>query len=190
MPERLSKTHSMANPRAIAGTRHVAIAASGKKLIANPTSLTGLAKLVTELVSVVSERTGARRAGQNVSIAKRVGALLNTYCPDLPPETAIHVRAAANQQLAPIFEQVRNAAQSLYVSERTAALSLGVNVSDLREMCCDRETRRQLGWPRPVAGRLLFRSAALDPDRAGKFFAELPSTEPWPASSWPTGWRS
>jgi hypothetical protein len=159
-------------------------------VLANRNRDDAVSALAMTIVDALREDFRPRRRGQQVSIAKRVGALLRAYCPKIPTDVAVRVRTIANAQLAPVVEQTRISIDSVYVSERVAALRLGITASDLREMCVDRETRRRLGWPRPIAGRLLFRSAALDPESAGEFFASLAEKEPWPRHSWPEEWRS
>ena len=186
----MSKPSKLNKAPTFTTTRHAEIAKAGKKLIADPESTDRFVDLVSALTTVASSRTEPRRNGQQVSLAKRVGALVHTYCPGLPSELAVRVRARAKELLAPTMEQVKSARHAVNVPERVAALTLGVSVENLKEMCTNRETRRALGWPRPIGDGLLFHSAGLDAQRAGKFFAELPAEEPWPASSWPMGWRS
>jgi hypothetical protein len=176
--------------RGIVANRHPEIRKAGQALIANPTRAEASSKLVATIADAVRIDARPRRRGQHVNVAKRVGALLRAYCPQLPRDVAIRIRMQANAQLAPIAAQLLNAVDALYVPERMAALRLGVTVADLRDMCCEMETRRRLGWPRPIATRILFRTAALDPSEAGEFLASLPAQEPWPLSSWPEGWRS
>jgi hypothetical protein len=174
----------------IVATRHPEIRKAGLHLLAFPDRGAATSKLVSTVVNALRVDARPRRRGQQICVAKRVGALLRAYCPKLPQDVAVRVRMLANEQLAPIVEQLRISIDAVYVPERMAALRLGVTVADLREMCREKETRRRLGWPRPIATRILFRTAALDPNEAGEFLASLPTQEPWPISSWPEGWRS
>jgi hypothetical protein len=176
--------------RGIVANRYPEIRKAGLALVGRPERADAIGKLVSTIVDALRVDARPRRRGQQICVAKRVGALLRAYCPKLPQHVATRVRMQANAQLAPIAAQLRNAVDALYVPERMAALRLGVTIADLRDMCCDMETRRRLGWPRPIATRILFRTAALDPNEAGEFLASLPTQEPWPISSWPEGWRS
>jgi hypothetical protein len=187
---RTSAARGADRPRGIVANRHPEIRKAGLALIARPDRADAIGKLVSTIVDALRVDARPRRRGQQICVAKRVGALLRAYCPKLPQDVAARVRMQANTQLAPIAAQLRNAVDALYVPERMAALRLGVTVADLRDMCCDMETRRRLGWPRPIATRVLFRTAALDPNEAGEFLASLSAQEPWPISSWPEGWRS
>jgi len=174
----------------IVAKRYPEIRKAGLALQRRPERADAIANLASAVVDALRHDVRPRRRGREICLSKRVGALLRAYCAELPPKLVLRVRALANAQLAPLAEQIKSSIEAVYVSERVAALRLGVTVTDLREMCVDQETRRRLGWPRPIAGRLLFRSAALDPDEAGAFLAALSQSEPWPSQSWPKGWRS
>jgi hypothetical protein len=174
----------------IVAKRHPEIRKAGLALQRRPERADAISNLVSAVVDALRHDVRPRRRGREICLSKRVGALLRAYCAELPPKLVLRVRALANAQLAPLAEQIKSSIEAAYVSERVAAPRLGVTVPDLREMCADRETRRLLGWPRPIAGRILFRSAALDPNEAGAFLAALSQSEPWPRQSWPKGWRS
>jgi hypothetical protein len=160
----------------------------GKKLLRYPNNVETFDALVRGLVAAISNNPSSKRR-RRVSLGRRVGALLRTYCAELPPDVRKNLRLACKVQLKTLEAQLRDQQQPIYVNERFAALMLGVTVADLKEMVRDPETRRRLGYPRPLGDRLFFLRAALDANTAAEFFEQLPEFEPWPRDTWPKDWR-
>jgi hypothetical protein len=160
----------------------------GKKLLRYPNSVDTFDALVRGIVAAISNDPTSKRR-RRVSLGRRAGALLRTYCAELPPDVRTKLRVACKAQLKTLEAQLRDQQRPVYENERFAALMLGVTVADLKEMVRDPETRRRLGYPRPLGDHLFFLRVALDASTAAEYFEQLPSSEPWPRDSWPKDWR-
>jgi hypothetical protein len=130
-----------------------------------------------------------RRRNRESALGRRLGAVLRTHTRSLDVETVARIRERCRERFNEI-EAVRKAdSVGSTMTERQAALRLGLTVADLHFVLRDPLARRELGWPRPIGRRVLFSSAAFDPSTARAFLESMPNDEPWPKRSWPEGWR-
>ena len=145
--------------------------------------------LVATVVAAVERSIEPRARGRQVRLQQRGVALISTYAHRLSAELRNEVRERVRGPIDALEVLVAQQESSRYISERDAAQRIGVTVADLRRLCQVKANRRAMGWPRPLGDAVLFLADAIDAATAKECLASQPTDEPWPAESWPEGWR-
>ena len=162
---------------------------AAQRLARGPNDASAIAQLIQAIVAALSKTPGPRRPGRAISVSKRIAALLNTYASGLSDSIRADVRARCEIKAEELGlpAELQRVSHSATMAE--AALHLGLTARQLARRLADPKYRRDLGWPRPLGGDVIFARAVLDPRTAADYLASCPAREPWPKKSWPEGWR-
>jgi hypothetical protein len=168
---------------------NLAIARAAERLARDPDDATPIAQLIQGVVAALSRKPGQRKSGRAISVPKRIAALLNTYAPELSDALRADLRARCEIRAEELGlpSELQRVSQSATMAE--AAFHLGLAARQLARRLANPEYRRDLGWPRPLGGDVIFARAVLDPRTAAAYLCSCPAHEPWPKKSWPEGWR-
>jgi hypothetical protein len=169
--------------------RHPEIQKAAEHLRKDPSSPRLKAILIDAIVAAVEGSIESRARARQVRLQQRGVALISTYAHRLSAELRSEIRERVRGPIDALEVLVAQHDASPYISEREAAQRLGVTIADLRRVCQVKANRRAMGWPRPLGEAVMFLAAALDPATAKECLEAQPADEPWPAESWPEGWR-
>jgi hypothetical protein len=162
---------------------------AAQRLARAPNDASAVAQLIQAIVAALSKSPGPRRPGRSISISKRIAALLNTYASGLSDSIRADLRARCEIKAEELGlpAELQRVSHSATMAE--AALHLGLTARQLARRLADPQYRRDLGWPRPLGGDVIFARQVLDPRTAAAYLNSCPAHEPWPKKSWPEGWR-
>ena len=160
-----------------------------QRLALEPNDASAIAQLIQAIVAALSKSPGPRRPGRSISVSKRIAALLNTYASGLSDSIRADLRARCEIKAEELGlpAELQRVSHSATMAE--AALHLGLTARQLARRLADPKYRRDLGWPRPLGGDVIFARQVLDPRTAAAYLSSCPAHEPWPKKSWPEGWR-
>ncbi|HEY5087292.1 MAG TPA: hypothetical protein VII66_08060 [Gemmatimonadaceae bacterium] len=183
------KAKKFRKPFADQSKENLAIAQAAKRLALNSNDAAAIAALVQGVIAALSRKPGQRKSGRAISVPKRIAQLLNTYAPALSTSARADLRArcAIRAEELGLPSELQQVSKSATLAD--AAMHLGLTARQLARRLADPEYRRDLGWPRPLGGDVIFARAVLDPRSAAEYLSSCPAREPWPQKSWPEGWR-
>ena len=173
-------------PRASA---NLPIRRAAQRLAHEPNNASAIAYLVQAIVVALSKSPGPRRPGRAISVSKRIAALLNIYASGLSASIRADLRARCEIKADELGLPAELQRVSHSATMADAALHLGLTARQLAQRLADPKYRRDLGWPRPLGGDVIFARQVLDPRTAAAYLSSCPAHEPWPKQSWPEGWR-
>jgi hypothetical protein len=168
---------------------NLAIARAASRVAHDATDAASIAQIVQGVIAALSRKPGQRKSGRAISVPKRIAQLLNTYAPSLSASARADLRArcAIRAEELGLTSELQQISKSATLAE--AAMHLGLTARQLARRLADPEYRRDLGWPRPLGGDVIFARPVLDARTAAAYLGSCPSHEPWPKKSWPEGWR-
>ena len=183
------KSKKSQKPFADQSKENMGIARAAERLARDPNDAASTSRLIQGVIAALSKKPGQRKSGRAISVPKRIAQLLNTYASGLGDSVRADLRArcAVRAEELGLQSELQQVSKSATLAE--AAMHLGLTARQLARRLAEPEYRRDLGWPRPLGGDVIFARAVLDPRTAAAYLATCPAREPWPKSSWPEGWR-